>query len=160
MQLHLSVRQPLFLVSSTPHFMTSDRASLQMHARCDVFLCVCKQTGPLAASATALFQACKSLSSVGNPPVGTALGDSGLELEDAASVQGCIVLAAAAGPAIISAGDFLASAGGAMGAHGLNMQKSGGTYFDAGERLWRAGAAIAEAGEAMESSGMAIENVK
>ena len=80
-----------------------------------------------------------------------------MELEDAASVTGCIVLAAAAGPAMVSAGDFLASAGGAMGAHGLAMKKGGGVYTEAGDKLYQAGAALAEAGDCMERSGMAIE---
>lgn len=111
-------------------------------------------TGPLASMAGSLFVSAASLADV----CGAALGEAGIEIEDASQVTGCIQLAAAAGPSLISAGESLASAGGALGAHGRDLTKKGGVYAEAGERLFRAGACLAEAGETLEQTGDAIES--
>ena len=115
-------------------------------------------TGPLQACAGSLFGAAASFGDLAGS-CGVALGEAGIEIEDASKVTGCMVLAAAAGPSLWSAGETIASAGGALGAHGTSMAKSGGVYAEAGKRLYQAGACLAEAGEALERSGIAIENV-
>jgi hypothetical protein len=64
-------------------------------------------TDPLAAMAGSLFASAACLEDI----CGAALGEAGIELEDASQVTGCIQLAAAAGQLIIGAGESLASAG-------------------------------------------------
>ena len=112
-------------------------------------------TGPLQACASSLFCAAAALADVGS--CGVAFGEAGLEIEDASLVSGCIALAAAAGPSLVSAGETISSAGGAMGAHANSMAKNGGVHETAGKRLFQAGAALSEAGESLVKSGCALE---
>ena len=71
-----------------------------------------------------LFGASASLEEIGG--CGAALGEAGAETEDASSVTGCIVLAAAAGPSLVSAGDSIRLAGGALTLYGQGMREDGG----------------------------------
>ena len=114
-------------------------------------------TEPLAAVAVSLDTAAASFDGVINQS--EVLSAAAAELEEAASCTGCIMLAAAAGPNLVAAGELIGVAGEALADHGAGMSEAGFTpaHDEAGVRLQEGGEAVAEAGMALVEVGVRLE---
>ena len=80
------------------------------------------------------------------------------ELEDASSVTGCIVLAAAAGPNFVAAADAMAAAGNLITIRSQEIQAMPtDAGADAAEGLQQAGSALDVASRLLERAGESLE---
>ena len=112
-------------------------------------------TYPLDDAAGGLAAAAASLGSHG---CGSSLDDGSTALGDAASVTGCMMLAAAAGPSLAACGHALEAASVGLGTYADGLAEGVTTaHAEAGSRLRQASLALRDAGVAMASSGEALE---
>ena len=120
------------------------------------------EEGDWACAADALGEVATSLetagASVGADSGGDWLSEAASELEDAASVTGCISLAAAAGPNLQAAADALSGTASALAERGADLDSGpSAAHQTAGMRLGEAANAIGAAAAGLRAAGEQLE---
>ena len=113
-------------------------------------------TMPLAESAVFLSAAAASMS---DAITCDGLHDAAREIDDAASVTGCIALAAAAGPSLQAAAEALSDFGDALVEFGSLLESEGATssHADAGQRVQKAARAASDSAKGLATAGVLLE---